>query len=346
MDHDHKLAKFIITHPPESSGLGVVSAAGVGASSAEVGVKEGKNDRATRKILKAQQQAELARQKKDSEGSESAEAEIESSQKDQDAKAPVNNNGEKERKENKGKKDKKDRAGRESLRECLDARTRADNRGDKERKDKKSNKDKKDICERMDSKHGKQSKIRVVSDTAQNLPDTPAENTGEALSYFEKESRQLIKSLQIFLPSRSGPGCTDDFFDEVRLHQISKLFDNRTRLSIILEVLCGQEMDGANLVNVKDTVESFIAKPKMDYAAILGAFGAYVHVNHLAAKGYPLVLKVIYDEDWVSEEDILRYYNGDEHESDPGFSAAKSSASPFLKWLQTAPTSDSEDRSD
>jgi len=71
----------------------------------------------------------------------------------------------------------------------------------------------------------------------------------------------------------------------------------------------------------------------------------YLEANSKALKVYPLVLKVIYDEDWASEEDILGYYNGDSR-SDPSFDDARKTAAPFLKWLQTESDDDSDSNDD
>ena len=51
-----------------------------------------------------------------------------------------------------------------------------------------------------------------------------------------------------------------------------------------------------------------------------------------------MVLKVLYDEDLVSEEDMLEFYKRDDddvdEEENPGFKSAKDFAAPFLSWLE------------
>lgn len=195
-----------------------------------------------------------------------------------------------------------------------------------------------------------------------------ASDTLDGLQYDEKETRDVIKELQTLRARQGNQTCLDDFFQGVRLQQISKLFDHKLRLYIVLETLCGNTMDAKTLGEVKHVVADFIAKPKMEPSEVLWAFGTYLQMNRDAAKLYPLVLKVIYDEDWASEEQILNYYDEgrrttsaaadggcssttatgylkNSQQEDPGFAIAKQCASPFLKWLQST-ASDEDESSD
>merc|ERR1711920_1180203 len=72
----------------------------------------------------------------------------------------------------------------------------------------------------------------------------------------------------------------------------------------------------------------------------------YLDKNPDARRNYAHTLKVLYDEDWTEEKDILSYYDDEEGSAHPGFEAAKQAATPFLKWLKTADSDDDEAKVD
>merc|ERR1712113_660962 len=59
MDNEHKFAKYIVAHPPDAKGLDV-------ATPADAVANAGKMDRQARRALKAQQQAQVAHQRRSS----------------------------------------------------------------------------------------------------------------------------------------------------------------------------------------------------------------------------------------------------------------------------------------
>merc|ERR1712066_1132297 len=130
------------------------------------------------------------------------------------------------------------------------------------------------------------------------------------------------------------------FFEEVRMQQIAKIFNHKVRMCIVLEALCGQSMDAKGLTEQKRIVSKCIEHGKMQPFDTLWAFDGYVHRNRDALKTFPMVLKAIYDEEWVSEEKILEYYNNEAGSGETGFEEAKRSAAPFLKWLATVESDD------
>jgi len=140
----------------------------------------------------------------------------------------------------------------------------------------------------------------------------------------------------------------DDFFEELRMQQLSKLFDHKIRFYIALESLLPDgSMDAKGIVEKKGVVDKVLAAVKMPSDDVLWGFDAYLAKNEKAVKGYPLVLKVIYDEEWANEQDLFKHYRDEEGGTDgPGFAAAKKSGAPFLKWLETADESSDEDDDD
>merc|ERR1719158_1250945 len=99
-------------------------------------------------------------------------------------------------------------------------------------------------------------------------------------------------------------------------------------------------------MNWKEHVGEVISKGKqgpLPQSDVLWVFDAYVAANPGSAKGFPMVLKTIYDEDWCTEEQMLAYYKKNEGEGEPGFSMAKEKAAPFLKWLEENDDDDDDD---
>jgi len=93
-------------------------------------------------------------------------------------------------------------------------------------------------------------------------------------------------------------------------------------------------------------IEHFINNANMPAHDILWAFDVWLKANPAAAKGFALVLKVIYDEEWATEEEMLDYYNNEVGYGEPGFDEAKQAGHQFLKWLAEADSDDDDDEDD
>lgn len=138
----------------------------------------------------------------------------------------------------------------------------------------------------------------------------------------------------------------DLLLEEVRIFQVANDFDLKIRLYIVLEVLFDANMDAKSAADSKKFIALFIQNGKMSGMDVLWSFDTYLAAHPSASKGFAMILKVIYDEDWADEETILRYYNEDEGEDQPGFEQAQEAAAPFLKWLSEAEADDSEENDD
>jgi hypothetical protein len=142
---------------------------------------------------------------------------------------------------------------------------------------------------------------------------------------------------------KDGKVKADDFFEELRMQQIAKVFDNKVRLHIALEALFQDgSMSAKEVEQQSKTINKCVSTGSMSGSEVLYAFGAYLETNSKALKTYPMVLKAIYENDWASEEAILGYYKADSR-NDPGFADAKKTSAPFLKWLETTSDSDDDD---
>merc|ERR1712187_789507 len=166
---------------------------------------------------------------------------------------------------------------------------------------------------------------------------------GENLEWDDDETAAVVGTLSSFVSSKGGKPSVADFFEEVRLQQISKVFDHKMRLYVALEALCGKTMDAKALGEQKKFVEKLATNANMPTADILWAFDTYLKANPGSAKAFPMVLKLLFDEDLIEEKPLLEYYEDDVGESEPGFEDAKTAAAPFLKWLQTAEEEDEDD---
>merc|ERR1712137_1093905 len=141
----------------------------------------------------------------------------------------------------------------------------------KEKKDKKEKKEKKAKKEEADS------------DADSDASGKGSEKGNENLQYNEEETKEVIKGLQVFYEKNGEKTKMEDLFEEVRLQQLAKLFDHKTRLYIVLGTLCGDSMDAKKLGKVKGYVEDFIENAKMEAPDVLWAFGAYLDINADAA---------------------------------------------------------------
>merc|ERR1711920_1098196 len=206
---------------------------------------------------------------------------------------------------------------------------------DAEKKVKKERNEKHDKKEKKEKKEKKAKKPDEVDEVSDEKKE------GAALMYGDKEVKALVNTLRSF--NTSGNVSHEDFYEEMRMHQLASCFDHKLRLYITLEVVCGSTMTAKSVMENKNYISKMISQVNMPQADIIWAFNVYVHVNPDCLRGFAHVLKVLYDEDWAEEHTILDYYNDDSHVKEPGFEKARGAAVPFLKWLQIADADDSEE---
>jgi len=166
------------------------------------------------------------------------------------------------------------------------------------------------------------------------------------LEFDSETTKSVIKELSDFIEKKGDNPSVSDFFDELRMFQVGKVFDHKVRLYIVLESFFGSNMDAKSLSDQKKHVEKAITNASMKTPDVLWSFNAYLEENKGASKTFPHCLKVLYDQDWCDEAEILRYYNDDANDGEPGFEKAKEVAAPFLKWLAEADDDDSDEDED
>mmetsp|Transcript_124933 Transcript_124933/g.221342 ORF Transcript_124933/g.221342 Transcript_124933/m.221342 type:complete len:546 (-) Transcript_124933:222-1859(-) len=211
-----------------------------------------------------------------------------------------------------------------------------------------------DICEVKQGEVGFTDSVQDILSTGKegnvedlNINLSPADvSTGVNFAYDDNEIADAITALKLYVETKGTTMDAEEFFDELRLQQLAKVFDHKMRLYIVLEVLCGSSMDAVAVTAQKIHIGQAISNASMPMPDILWAFTTYVQANPDAAKGFTMILKTLYDEDWVDEDGITAYFSAGsigELNAGPGYTLAQEKAAPFLKWLSTAQEEEEEE---
>merc|ERR1712118_130783 len=177
-----------------------------------------------------------------------------------------------------------------------------------------------------------------------NKKGADSDSDVEELKYDSEELQDVIQTLSEFVSSKGGDPSVADFFEELRMQQIAKVFDNKVRLYVAIQALFGKTISDKEIPKKKKYLTKVIQNASMSPTDVLRGFEAFIVINPAAEKAYPKTLKGLYDEDIVSEEHLLEHYKKGKCDN-PGFDTAKKAAKPFLDWLEEA-SEDSESGSD
>lgn len=324
LDNNHKLAAFITKNPPDESGHGVVNLA----------VEDAKG-------MKSKEERRKEREEKRKKKENGEEEDDEDDDDEKPKKEKKERSGEKKEKkersgEKKEKKEKKERTPEEEE-ERRKRREEKEKSGEKKEKKERSG-DKKEKKERT-SKKQEEPAIKDEEDS-----DSGDDKKEDDAGFGSEIVQAVIGVMKEFIGSASGKVKPEDFFEELRMQQLAKLFDHKIRFYVALEALMpAGAMDAKMITEHKAVLQCVLSKVKILESDILWGFDAYLSNNEKSVKSYPMVLKVVYDEDWASEKAILKHYVEDDGGDEPGFEAAKKSSAPFLKWLQEAEESDEDE---
>jgi len=143
----------------------------------------------------------------------------------------------------------------------------------------------------------------------------------------------------------SDPLVKEDYFEELRLLQISNGFNNRMRLYICVESLFPDgTMTAKTMKPNLDLIKNVIDNGHMSGGEILWAFEIYLGVHTNLGKAYALIMKALYEEDVVEEEELIAHYGEDCKELDhPGFQEALAFTTPLIEWLQQSDDESSDE---
>mmetsp|Transcript_59731 Transcript_59731/g.94876 ORF Transcript_59731/g.94876 Transcript_59731/m.94876 type:complete len:472 (-) Transcript_59731:75-1490(-) len=337
LDNKHRVAHFIAKHPPDESGFNL------------------KGDKAPKLIDKAD--------------SDFSDFDLDEDFSDNGSGGTNIREGKDEQKEKKEKKSKKEK------------KEKKDKKHKKEKKDKKDKKEKSMQDETLsllltdeeasDKGYGGESDTEIDEESVNELPKSetistwfkkdhdgyidasetfdqqkPSSTRSHFCDYNSSQVSTAIKALQQYVKDEGELLTVDDFFDELRVAQLAEAFDHKVRLYVVLETFLGNNLDEQSVLTHKDHIEQAISSASMRGADVLWAFNAYLQAHPSGAKGFPLVLKTIYDEEWVFEKEFLEHYNCDKFEIDPGFQLAKEHAEPFLRWLGTFESDDEDNNNE
>merc|ERR1719375_603699 len=167
---------------------------------------------------------------------------------------------------------------------------------------------------------------------AQEAQGKGGDSEREDLTWDHEETKEVISVLADMVEEKGSKLSVAEFYEELRMMQLAKDFDNKLRMYVGLQSLFGASMDGKKLTAKKAIIKELMSKGNMPATDVLWAFDVYLEANQeFKARTFAMVLKALYDEDLLEESDILSHYNGG-----AGTDKAKKAAEPFLEWLQKA----------
>mmetsp|Transcript_59730 Transcript_59730/g.94867 ORF Transcript_59730/g.94867 Transcript_59730/m.94867 type:complete len:474 (-) Transcript_59730:75-1496(-) len=339
LDNKHRVAHFIAKHPPDESGFNL------------------KGRKGLKLIEKADSDFsdfDLDGDFGDNDGGGSSIYDGKDDQKEKtEKKHKKEKKDKKDKKEKKHKKDKKDKKEKTLQDEAFNSLLTDEKRSDT----KIGSEDNSDI-DNADEKVNGWPNLGILSSLCKQEYDDSID-ANEALAqqnvsisrpqvcgYNSTQVVNAIEALRQYVKDEGDRLTVEDFFDELRIAQLAEVFDHKVRLYVVLETFLGNNLDEQSVLTHKDHIEQAISSASMRGADVLWAFNAYLQAHPSGAKGFPLVLKTIYDEEWVFEKEFLEHYNCDKFEIDPGFQLAKEHAEPFLRWLGTFESDDEDNNNE
>jgi len=205
----------------------------------------------------------------------------------------------------------------------------------KEKRDKKDQKEKKDKKKEAEPYSGSDEKESNEKDEDEEEEDL--RYGGRIMSGVVRDFADLVE--------KNEKITADKMYEEVRAQQVTRGFDNKLRMYVVISALFPRGTLSAKGVKHRSKfIQEFITNGRLPFAEWIWGFEAYLAANPNATKAWAMILKTLYDADLAEEEQILEYYKG-QHDS-PGFDASKKAAAPFVKWLETSEDDSDEDGGD
>ncbi|CAD7923951.1 unnamed protein product [Amoebophrya sp. A120] len=201
--------------------------------------------------------------------------------------------------------------------------------GETKKKKKKDKKEKKE----------KKKKTREESDDGGDQDGTRAKSSDD------EENQHKDEDTLTFIDSLKGlkEGGAKEFIEESRLLKISRQMEKKLFAYAILESLFPDESLSAKAMEkAEDLFAGVVREDKIPMKDLMWAFELYISEHEACLKGFPMVLKAMYDMDLIEEENFLPYYNDPKaNKNHPGHDAVHKIVKPFAEWL--AENSDSDD---
>merc|ERR1712110_84643 len=150
------------------------------------------------------------------------------------------------------------------------------------------------------------------------------------------ELKSVVETLSDFVKSKGSGLSVTEFFDECKVMQATKQYDDKWRVYVALAALFPDgSLDGKSVSTRTKHLQKFKDFGNMSCPDFLWGFETYLVENPVSLKGYPMVLKALFDDDLLKEEELLEHYDSEDVDS-KGFPDAKKQATPFLEWLRNA----------
>jgi len=134
------------------------------------------------------------------------------------------------------------------------------------------------------------------------------------------------------------------FFEELRMQQLAKVFDNKVRLYVAIQSIFGKTISAKQIPDKAKYLIKVIKNASMPPKDILWAFEVFFVNNASTEKSIPVTYKGLYDSDLVKDEEFLAHYKG--NPKTPGFDNAKKAAKPFLEWLENVESDEDSSEED
>merc|ERR1711904_281273 len=109
----------------------------------------------------------------------------------------------------------------------------------------------------------------------------------EELQYDSEETQDVIKTLTEFIASKDGQPSVADFFEELRMQQLAKVFDNKVRLYVAIQALFGTTISVKDIPKKAKYLSKAISNASMPPKDILWAFEVFICNTPAAEKSYP-----------------------------------------------------------
>ena len=166
---------------------------------------------------------------------------------------------------------------------------------------------------------------------------------------FDLIKTELIEPLAALMPKLSAAELAGEMKKRQQaLQQAHALACTTTvRLFVSLSLFFNAEITGKSLQDKMADLRRVVAKSTTEET--LRAFELFFWKSpEISMRDYPMILKALFDADWVSEKSLLKRYDASKRSSAdadslPGFDQAKKRAAPFVDWLKNASSDEEED---
>jgi len=172
----------------------------------------------------------------------------------------------------------------------------------------------------------------------------------ELLNYDSPELEEICVRIRETMTGENRSISPPDFFQEVRLLQVSQMFSSKIRMFVSFEGLFFDTGISVSEIEKKLPFLEVVIDRSISVADVCSALETFVVTKWpQALREFPLFLQKFYAADLIDEKELLKYYNHPDGHGDSStetYLKAKKAAEPFLKWLRDANEEDSSSSED